>query len=113
MDGEKQGVPRSEDTAGRLDCINVTQLVAIGPIRVLSIIYAATAAASSASFYNGKNTDSVMKIRMSQALAVGQSIVFDRPPIFDKGLYIVVNAATTYITVQWEPVEYSSGKIVG
>lgn len=53
-------------------------------------------------FYNGVDTSSEIKLVVPFALHVTNTVVFNIPMFFSKGLYINMNANLDYITMQFK-----------
>ena len=85
--------------------INATGIVYKGPCYVSAITIAGDGAAADCDIYDGLNTNGERKFHL-EALA-GTTFIANllHPTPFDNGIYVVVNAATTHVTIQYIPTE--------
>ena len=66
-------------------------------------------AAGTAIMYAGVNAAGVMKGHFGCEDAHSQLTPYIEPVLFEHGLYIVPNAATTFVSVQWSPMPNKLG----
>ena len=85
---------------------NVTGLINRGPVIVYDILVSADGANADCDLYGGGGTNEERKFHI-ETLS-GTSIPWNstRGTFFRKGLYLVVNAATTFVSITFVPYEF-------
>lgn len=82
----------------------LTGLLYKGPVLLESILVNADGAAAEVDVYDGENDRGEHKYRINCLSDDSKMICLPKPTDFDFGIYIKVNAATTFVTVQFSPV---------
>lgn len=86
-----------------LDFRNVTGRVYEGPVKVHSITIAGDGANGDCDIYNSLNVDATRRKLHLEVLSGTSHETVLKGTIFDRGIYVVVNAATTFVTTEYEP----------
>lgn len=82
---------------------NKSRIIHKGPCLVTAFSVAGAGADGTADIYDGESTSGEHKCRVSVLNGTTFHWCLPNPVDFDKGLYIAVNAATTYVTVCFIP----------
>jgi hypothetical protein len=82
-------------------CDNKTQVLYIGACKVKSIVVYSDGADGDVTLYNGSSEKEVMKGKIGSLSNSAWGIFLGDGVIFDKGIYVVVNAATTFYTISF------------
>jgi len=85
---------------------NVTGLVNHGPCILYDVLMSADGANADCDLYDGDGTNDERKFHVETLSGTSISWNSKRGTLFRKGLYIVVNAATTFVSVTFVPFEY-------
>lgn len=83
---------------------NASALVFKGACLVHSIFVGADGAAAQVDIYDGVGILGTHKYRINAISDDSKPLMLPVPTDFDNGIYVVVNANTTYVTVQYSPV---------
>lgn len=82
---------------------NADSLIYKGACKVHSIFVDADGAAAQVDVYDGVDTTGERKFRINAISDDSKFLLFTEPAEFDMGVYIDVNAATTFVTIQVSP----------
>lgn len=83
---------------------NLTGTIFKGSCLVYAIVVNADGADAQVDIYDGMNTSGEHKFRINTLSNTDRPIMLTVPTDFDYGIHIVVNAATTFVSVQYVPV---------
>lgn len=82
---------------------NASQVVYIGPCILVSVLISGDGAAGDCDVYDGTNSNEERKCHLE--VPSGESFQWSpgQGTDLDKGIYLAVNAATTFVTITWIP----------
>jgi hypothetical protein len=89
----------------RLDYTNTSRLIHLGPVDLLSVTVAGDGADGDCQIYDGEDTNGRLVAHIETLTGLTAHIVYPENGRLDYGLYVVVNAATTKVTIQHSPRE--------
>ncbi len=84
--------------------VNVNTLIHKGPCIVGNIVISGDGAAGDCDIYDGENANAERKYHLEVASGYSFAIGAATLKKFNYGIYIVVNAATTFVTVEYVPL---------
>ena len=96
---EKVEIPRIAPS----DYTNTSRLIHSGPCIVKSVFVSADGASGDCQVYDGLNNNGTLKAHVEVLTGTSYTWHPGEGTDFDQGLYIVVNAATTKVTVTYIP----------
>ena len=82
---------------------NASQIVHKGACLVCAVTVSAITNPGSVLVYDGVNATGELKARIEVLAGTTFGLCLGRPTDFDKGIYIAVDAITTFCTIQWIP----------
>jgi hypothetical protein len=80
-------------------CDNKTQIVYIGECKIKSIVVYSDGADGDVTIYNGSSLKEVLKLKVGSVSNTSVLGNFGDGIVCDRGVYVVVNADTTYYTI--------------
>jgi hypothetical protein len=80
-------------------CDNKTQVLYIGACKVKSITIYSDGADGDVTLYNGSSLKEIIKLKIGSLSNSSATGYFGDGIFFDRGIYVVVNASTTYYSV--------------
>jgi len=92
--------------------VNADSVINIGPVLMHAICIAGDGANADCDVYNGTNANATRKNHL-EALS-GTTFNWEPPcgVIFDLGVYVVVNATTTFIMVTYKPLTHAEVEVL-
>ena len=87
-------------------CFNESQIVHIGPCLLCAVCLSADGAGGDCDIYDGQNVNGELKAHIEAITGTTFGLCLGRPTDFDKGIYLVVNVKTTFVTIQWIPEDW-------
>ena len=87
-------------------CFNVSQIVHIGPCLLCAVCMSADGVAADCDIYDGSDVNGELKGHLEALIGTTFGLCLGRPTDFDKGIYLHVNAKTTFVTIQWIPEDW-------
>lgn len=94
-----------ENMISTAEMVNSTQVIHIGPVFVYSVIISGDGANADADIYDGENDKAERKFHLEALSGTTNPAPANSKIRFNKGIYIKVNAATTFVTVIFRPLE--------
>lgn len=91
-------------TANRSDHTSTSRVIYLGPCVVRDVTIAGDTANAACQVYDGESASDELKLHIE---ALSDMSCSWSPPggvLFNKGIYIAVNASTSHVTVTYEPV---------
>lgn len=103
---EKEGVGKfGKPFPTAVEMRNVTGLVYDGPCVLHSASISGDGANADCDLYDGLSTTGRRRLHLEVLSGTSFDKHFRHGAIVDQGLYLVVNAATTFVTVEYTPIE--------
>jgi len=84
---------------------NTSRTIYKGPALLYSITISGDGAAGDCDVYDGVNSQGERKYHLEVGAGATVVVSLQNPVELDRGLYVKVNAATTFVTVQYEPLK--------
>ena len=84
----------------------LTRQVVIGKVAVLSVFVSGDAAAGDCQVYDGQGIGDPQRVHIEVESGTSKEWLPFNPVLFRNGLYVVVNAVTTKVTVEYIPLPY-------
>ena len=87
-----------------VETVNINQVIHKGPCVVSGAFITSIGAAGTVLIYDGDNALTPIKIPIASIDGTTFGSCFPNNIKFTKGIYVVVNAATTYATIAYKPL---------
>lgn len=100
---DRSSVPRSV-------LVTSSQIVSNGPSLIVGVAISGTGSNPDAQIYDGKNANGLMKLHLDCLQYTGWSPNIQPGVECLTGIYVVVDAATTYVLVQYYPANEVESK---
>lgn len=103
FEAENMSDKRKLSDAGRTDFVTASGKVYEGSCIVESVHVAGCGAAADCQIYDGENANAEQKVHIEAYSGMTDSWIPGRGSRFNYGIYIVVNAATTKVSITYTP----------
>jgi len=84
-------------------CVNASGIIFKGPCLVSAITVTGDGATAAVEVYDGTSDTGELKFKLNCLQNTTFNEILMHPTDFDRGIYVKVNAATTYVTIQYIP----------
>lgn len=81
-----------------------TYTIHVGKCKLFSVTIAGDGANGDCQLYDGQNTSGKQLTHLEALSGTSHQSIFSDGILCDQGLYLVANAATTKVTVEYEPI---------
>lgn len=81
------------------------KIVHTGPCRVYSVNVAGDGVNGDAQLYDGQGTGGAQKLHIEALSGTSHQWRSAKGVYFDKGIYLVANATTTKVSIEYDPIE--------
>lgn len=96
---------RTYDEIGHVEMTNSDRVMFRGPCLVSFIFVGSDGVAAQVDIYDGDSTLGEHKFRVNVIADDSKPISLPYPTDFDKGVFVDVNAATTFVSIQIHPLK--------